>query len=75
MTGDISCRIEGGNTELKPGDVITLTGYSEDGTVCFEKQDGTAGTFLVDLDEEGHYQHTVGGVDENDLFESLPYAG
>ena len=75
VTGDISCRIEGGNTELKPGDVITLTGYSEDGTVCFEKQDGTAGTFLVDLDEEGNYQHTIGGVDENDLFESLPYAG
>lgn len=75
VKGDISCRIEGGNTELKAGDVITLTGYSEDGTVCFEKQDGTAGTFLVDLDEDGNYQHTIGGTDENELFESLPYAG
>ena len=75
VTGSISCRIEGGNTELNPGDVITLTGYSEEGTVCFEKQDGTAGTFLVDLDEEGNYAHTIGGVDENELFESLPYAG
>ncbi len=75
VTGSISCRIEGGNTELNPGDVITLTGYSEEGTVCFEKQDGTAGTFLVDLDEEGNYQHTIDGVDENTLFESLPYAG
>lgn len=75
VTGTISCRIEGGNTELNPGDVITLTGYSEEGTVCFEKPDGTAGTFLVDLDEEGNYQHTIDGVDENTLFESLPYAG
>ena len=75
VTGSISCRIEGGNTELKPGDIITLTGYSEEGTVCFEKQDGTAGTFLVDLDEDGNYAHTIGGVDENELFESLPYAG
>lgn len=75
VTGSISCRIEGGNTELNPGDVITLTGYSKEGTVCFEKQDGTAGTFLVDLDEEGNYAHTIGGVDENELFESLPYAG
>lgn len=75
VTGSISCRIEGGNTELKPGDIITLTGYSGEGTVCFEKEGGTAGTFLVDLDEEGNYQHTIDGVDENTLFESLPYAG
>lgn len=76
VKGTISCRIEGGNTELKSGDVITPTGYSaEDGTFCFEMEDGTPGTFLVDLDEEGNYAYTVGGVDENELFESLPYAG
>lgn len=76
VKGTISCRIEGGNTELKAGDVITPTGYSaEDGTFYFELEDGTPGSFLVDLDGEGNYANTVGGVDENELFESLPYAG
>lgn len=76
VKGTISCRIEGGSTELQKGDVIIPTGYSvEDGTFCFEMEDGTPGNLLVDLDEEGIYAHTVGGVDENELFESLPYAG
>lgn len=75
MKSSIPCRIEGGNTELKPGDVIIPTGYSEEGVFCFEKQDGTPGSFPVDLDEEGYYTGTVGGIDENELFESLPYAG
>ncbi|SCH40676.1 Uncharacterised protein [uncultured Clostridium sp.] len=75
VTGEISCRIEGGSTQLKPGDVITPTAYSEDGTFYFEKEDGTPGSFQVDLDKEGNYAYTIGGVDENELFESLPYAG
>ena len=75
VTGEISCRIEGGSTELKPGDVITPTAYSEDGVFYFEREDGTPGSFQVDLDGEGNYAHTIGGVDENELFESLPYAG
>ena len=75
VNGSISCRIEGGSTELKPGDVITPTAYSEDGVFYFEREDGTPGSFQVDLDEEGNYAYTIGGVDENELFESLPYAG
>ena len=31
--------------------------------------------YELDLDEEGNYAYTIGGVDENELFESLPYAG
>ena len=75
VTGEISCRIEGGGTELKPGDIITPTAYSEDGVFYFEREDGTPGSFQVELDEEGNYAYTIGGVDENELFESLPYAG
>lgn len=75
VTGEISCRIEGGSTELKPGDMITPTAYSEDGVFYFEREDGTSGSFQVDLDEERNYAYTIGGVDENELFESLPYAG
>lgn len=75
VTGEISCRIEGGSTELKPGDIITPTAYSEDGVFYFEREDGTPGSFQVDLDGEGNYAYTIGGVDENELFESLPYAG
>lgn len=71
----IPCRIEGGSTELKPGEAITPTGYSEDGTFYFEKADGTPGSIQVDLDEEEHYAGTIGGVNEYDLFETLPYAG
>lgn len=75
VTGEISCRIEGGSTELKPGDIITPTAYSEDGVFYFERENGTPGSFQVDLDGEGNYAYTIGGVDENELFESLPYAG
>lgn len=81
VKGSIVCRIEGGNTTLKSGDVIIPQAYSpDDGTFYFELPDGTAGNFLVDLSYDGSedqmtYSGTIGGVDEADLFESLPYAG
>lgn len=75
VKGSISCRIEGSNATLNAGDVITPTSYSEDGTFGFELEDGTAGSLTVDLDADGFYAGTIGGVSENDLFEALPYAG
>ena len=75
VKGSISCRIEGSNATLNAGDVITPTSYSEDGTFGFELEDGTAGSLTVDLDADGFYAGTIGGVSENDLFETLPYAG
>ena len=71
----ISCRLEGSNATLNAGDVITPTSYSEDGTFGFELEDGTAGNLIVDLNADGTYAGTIGGVSENDLFEELPYAG
>ena len=77
----VNCRLEGGNTTLKAGDVIIPQAYSpDDGTFYFELPDGTAGNLLVDLspdESEGQmtYSGTIGGVDENELFENLPYAG
>ena len=76
-----NCRLEGGNTTLKAGDVIIPQAYSpDDGTFYFELPDGTAGNLLVDLSPDGSegqmtYSGTIGGVDENELFENLPYAG
>ena len=55
--------------------MITPTSYSEDGTFGFELEDGTAGSLTVDLEADGFYAGTIGGVSENDLFEALPYAG
>ena len=75
VKGSISCRIEGSNATLNAGDVITPTSYSEDGTFGFELEDGTAGSLTVDLEADGFYAGTIGGVSENDLFETLPYAG
>ena len=66
---------------LKAGDVIIPQAYSpDDGTFYFELPDGTAGNLLVDLSPDGSegqmtYSGTIGGVDENELFENLPYAG
>ena len=77
----VNCRLEGGNTTLKAGDVIIPQAYSpDDGTFYFELPDGTAGNLLVDLSPDGSegqmtYSGTIGGVDENELFENLPYAG
>ncbi len=75
VKGSISCRLEGSNAALNAGDVITPTSYSEDGTFGFELEDGTAGSLIVDLNADGFYAGTIGGVSENDLFEALPYAG
>ena len=81
VKGTINCRLEGGNTTLKAGDVIIPQAYSpEDGTFYFEMKDGTAGNLQVDLTSDGSegqmtYSGTIGGVDENELFENLPYAG
>ena len=75
VKGSISCRLEGSNATLKAGDVITPTSYSEDGTFGFELEDGTAGNLIVDLNADGIYAGTIGGVSESDLFEELPYAG
>ncbi|MFR5355312.1 MAG: hypothetical protein ACLTI1_03950 [Clostridia bacterium] len=77
----VNCRLEGGNTTLKAGDVIIPQAYSpDDGTFYFELPDGTAGNLLVDLSPDGSegqmtYSGTIDGVDENELFENLPYAG
>ena len=71
----ISCRLEGSNATLHAGDVITPTSYSEDGTFGFELEDGTAGTLIADLNADGTYAGTIGGVTESELFENLPYAG
>ena len=59
---------------LKPED------SPDDGTFYFELPDGTAGNLLVDLSPDGSegqmtYSGTIDGVDENELFENLPYAG
>ena len=81
VKGSIRCRLEGGNTTLEAGDVIIPQAYSpDDGTFYFELPDGTAGNLLVDLSPDGSegqmtYSGTIGGVDENELFENLPYAG
>ena len=75
VKGSVSCRLEGSNATLNAGDVITPTSYSEDGTFGFELEDGTAGNLIVDLNADGFYAGTIGGVSENDLFEALPYAG
>ncbi len=75
VKGSIECRLEGSNAALNAGDVIIPAGYSEDGTFYFELEDGTAGSLIVDLDADGIYAGTIGGVSENDLFETLPYAG
>lgn len=75
LTGEVNCRLDGGNTTLKAGDEIIPKAYSTDGTFYFELQDGTMGNFIVDLDADGNYCGTIGGVSEMDLFENLPYAG
>ena len=75
VKGSVSCRIEGSNATLNAGDVITPTSYSEDGTFGFELEDGTAGSLTVDLEADGTYAGTIGGVSESNLFEELPYAG
>jgi len=81
VKGTINCRLEGGNTTLEAGDVIIPQAYSpEDGTFYFKLLDGTAGNLQVDLEPDGSegqmtYFGTIDGVDENELFESLPYAG
>ena len=81
VKGSIRCRLEGGNTTLEAGDVIIPQAYSpDDGIFYFELPDGTAGNLLVDLSPDGSegqmtYSGTIGGVDENELFENLPYAG
>lgn len=75
VKGSVSCRLEGSNATLNAGDVITPTSYSEDGTFGFELEDGTAGNLIVDLNADGIYAGTIGGVSESDLFEELPYAG
>ena len=77
----VNGRLEVGNTTLKAGDVIIPQAYSpDDGTFYFELPDGTAGNLLVDLSPDGSegqmtYSGTIDGVDENELFENLPYAG
>lgn len=72
---EVSCRLDGGNTTLKPGTKILPKAYSEDGTFYFELEDGTPGNLVVDLNADGTYVGTIGGVSEYDLFSDLPYAG
>ena len=72
---EVSCRLDGGNTTLKPGTKILPKAYSEDGTFYFELEDGTSGNLIVDLNADGTYAGTIGGVSERDLFSDLPYAG
>lgn len=71
---EINCRLDGGNTTLKPGTKILPKAYSKDGTFYFELEDGTAGNLIVDLDADGEYAGTIGGVDESEIFSDLPYA-
>ena len=72
---EVNCRLDGGNTALKPGTKILPKAYSEDGTFYFELEDGTPGNLIVDLNSDGTYAGTIGGVSESDLFSDLPYAG
>lgn len=72
---EVNCRLDGGNTTLKPGTKILPKAYSEDGTFYFELEDGTSGNLMVDLSADGTYAGTIGGESEYDLFSALPYAG
>lgn len=64
----------GGSTELPAGTKLVLTGTNAVDTMWFMTESGEAGSLSVKQDASSG-SWLVGGINENDAFVSLPYAG
>lgn len=68
--------LEGKESSLPAGSHIILTGTDDETYVKFTIQEtGQQGQMMVERNENDYYRITIGGMDENDCFELLPYAG
>lgn len=73
---DIPVTLEGTESVLPSGSHIILTATDDETYVKFTIQEtGQEGMMMVERNENDYYQITVGGMNENDCFELLPYAG
>lgn len=67
--------MDDGATELPAGTELRLTAYDEAaGRVWFATSDDERGYLTVESNADG-FGYSIGGTDEYDCFETLPYAG
>ena len=69
---ELSGALEDGTSALPAGTRLRLLGWDGIRQVYFELEDGRRGVFVLSRGEVGW---TLGGLNEFDAFESLPYAG
>lgn len=73
---DIPVILEEMESILPAGSHIVLTATDNETYVKFSIQEtGQQGMMLVERNENDYYQITINGINENDCFEMLPYAG
>ena len=73
---DIPVTLEGSESVLPTGSHIILTATDDETYAKFTIQEtGQNGMMMVERNENDYYRITIGGMDENDCFELLPYAG
>lgn len=60
--------------EIQTGDKVLPTAFDKYEKTFFVTEDGCEGYFTVELDKETGWGWKIGGVSENDLFETIRYA-
>ncbi len=73
---DLPVTLEGMESTLPAGSHIVLNASDGETYVKFTiRETGQKGTLFVERDREQYYRVLVNGMDENECFEMLPYAG
>lgn len=73
---DLSVTLEGAESTLPSGSHIILNGTDNETYVTFTIQEtGQTGVLNVQRGEDDFYNVSIDGMNENDCFEILPYAG
>lgn len=73
---DIPVTLEGAESSLPAGSHIILFATDNETYVKFTIQEtGQSGLMMVERNENDYYQITINGMNEQDCFELLPYAG
>ena len=65
---------DGSQTSLPVGTQLSVTATDAQSVVFFKTGTGSTGSIAIEQADDG-YSWLIGGVSENDYFETLPYAG
>ncbi len=66
---------DGSQGTLSAGEKMMITASDKATVAYFQTQDGRKGSFNIEPNEEVGWGMLVNGIDENELFEFVPYAG